>query len=223
LDHVADVVEKHFLHRGQGAEFDMEATWVRRHLPASSGWVLDIGCGIGGLFDTIDLKRVIGVDQCASGLVRTRSLHPSVPLVCADATRLPLRDASFAGVTLQHVMEHLETYRQACGEWFRVLKPGGILLILTPNEGFSDPSVYDDETHVHIFGQRDLGEVIRSVGFEILDLRTLGLPWFRDYHGLPSGWRLRRWVTGHAGVLSAVSALRWKGQTLCCAARRPED
>ncbi len=221
LDGANGLVDKHFLRRGYGVEFEMEADWVRFHLPRTARRVADIGCGSGTLFSAIGTDRVLGVDFCARGLRRTRQRFPSVPLVCTNAVRLPLADARLDAVTVQHVVEHITAYEQACREWLRVLRPGGVLLVLTPNASFRDPTVYADDTHVHLFDADDLYGVLASAGFTVVDLRTIGLPWFRRYHGIPSVWRLRRFVTRRAQWLSAWPQWRWKGQTLCCTARRP--
>lgn len=199
----------------------MEAEWVRGHLPRGPALIADLGCGIGGLFETIGLRRAIGVDLSVPGLSRTKNGFPSVPLLCADAERLPFGDSALDAITLQHVVEHIVAYERACREWLRTLKPGGVLLLMTPNAGFRDPAVFNDETHVRLFTHAELFRVLRHVGFEIIDMRSLGLPWFRNYGRFPGDWRLRRWVTEHARRLSALPHWRRKGQTLCCAARRP--
>jgi 2-polyprenyl-3-methyl-5-hydroxy-6-metoxy-1,4-benzoquinol methylase len=48
-----------------------------------------------------------------------------------DADALPA--ASFAAVVAAEVIEHLENPRQVAREWFRILKPGGTLILSTPN------------------------------------------------------------------------------------------
>jgi hypothetical protein len=57
-------------------------------------------------------------------------------------------------------------------------------------------------------------------GFTILDQRSIGLPWLRRHRCVPAGWRLRRFVTRGARLLSMLPHWRWKGQTLCFAARK---
>ena len=216
-----DWVDKHFLHRGYGLEFEMEARWIQKHLPSGDARIADIGCGIGALFDVIGKNRTLGIDYSYKGLNYTHQRYPVVPLFCAQAETLPFADKSLDALTVQHVIEHLEQYEQAVREWFRVLKPGGILLVVTPNDQYSDPSVFDDKSHVHIFNHKDLNRVMQQCGFDLIDLRSLGLPWFRNSANIPAGWRLRRMITGFADWLSRIPFCIWRGQTLCSAARRP--
>lgn len=216
-----DWVDRHFLHRGYGLEFEMEVRWIQKHLPAGDARIADIGCGIGALFDVIGKNRALGIDYSYEGLNHTHRRYASVPLFCAQAETLPFTDQSLDAFTVQHVIEHLHPYEQAVSEWFRVLKPGGILLVLTPNDQFSDPSVFQDESHVHIFNQKDLCRVMQQSGFSMIDRRSLGLPWFRNYVNIPGWWRLRRMITGFASWFSMIPFCKWRGQTLCIAARRP--
>jgi len=215
------VIERHFVRRGHGAEFEMEADWIRGQLPPGARRVVDLGCGGGALLSVIGVERVLGVDVQPDGLRHTRRRFAGVSLLCGSAERIPLADATVDAITLQHVIEHLPDTSAAMAEWFRVIRPGGTLLIQTPNAAFTDPSIFDDPTHLHLFTAAELEEAIHGAGFERVDLRTLGLPWFRHYGAVPGGWRIRRWVTTHARALSRVSPLRFRGQTLCCAARRP--
>jgi len=51
-----------------------------------------------------------------------------------DGHRLPFADASQDAVFSSHCLEHIADYRQALAEWFRVLKPGGHLVIVVPHQ-----------------------------------------------------------------------------------------
>lgn len=217
------VIDRHFRHRGFGVEFEMELEWVRSHLPSDAKRIVEIGCGIGALFEAIGAERVIGVDHALSGLDQTAERFPAVPLVCASAERLPFVDKFADALVAQHVVEHLREHRAAVREWFRILKPGGALIALTPNAVFSNPSVFEDETHVHLFDADDLRTVLVDAGLRVIDVRTLGLPAFQHYHDIVGGWRLRRFVTQWATPLSCVPGMRWHGQTLCCMAIRPDE
>jgi SAM-dependent methyltransferase len=94
--------------------------------------VLDAGCGGGHVFQhrlAGRARRVVGVDL-AEGMAGNRNIDAAVR---GDLQALPLRDASFDLAILSHVAEHLTSPQAAFGELARVLRPGGWLLLLTPN------------------------------------------------------------------------------------------
>jgi len=62
-----------------------------------------------------------------------------VRFVCGDATNLDFPDRSFDAVTMFDVIEHIPDDRRALAEAFRVLRPGGYLLLSTPNENWRFP------------------------------------------------------------------------------------
>jgi ubiquinone/menaquinone biosynthesis C-methylase UbiE len=104
--------------------------------------VLDIGCG-----NARDIARiaacgghVIGVD-ISEGMVAAarqeveRMGGNEITLQVGDATRLDFPDASFDKVLCSEVIEHIPDAPQALREMHRVLKPGGTLVLSTPNKG----------------------------------------------------------------------------------------
>lgn len=214
-----DRVELHFARRGCGPEFDMEARWILRRVPTAARTVVEIGCGNAHLLQRLGFGRSIGLDLCHAGLVATRSRFAEARLVAGRGDRLPMCDGIADVVIAQHVLEHLEASIEALREWHRVLRPDGRLFVLTPNRAFADPSVFDDPTHVQLFDSTTLTGVLRNTGFAVVELASLGLPWFRRVR-IAGGWRLRRAVLAQASWLARWPALRWKGQTLCCAARK---
>ncbi|MEM1211661.1 MAG: class I SAM-dependent methyltransferase [Planctomycetota bacterium] len=76
---------------------------------------------------------VIGVDPDVSALEENTS---GIDLRLGDATRLPVMDASVDLVTMNMVAEHLRRPRRAMAEVARVLRPGGRVLIHTPNRWY---------------------------------------------------------------------------------------
>ena len=99
-----------------------------------------------------------------------------------DLCNIDLPDASFDMVYCSHVLEHVPDDRRAMREIRRVLKPGGIALILVPiiaDHTFEDPSVTDPAERERLFGQEDhvrrygpdVVNRLREAGFEVQPLR----------------------------------------------------
>jgi SAM-dependent methyltransferase len=216
----AAAVDRHFTRRGHGLEFEMEARWIAGSLPAGAKRVLDIGCGIGALFPVIGEARAVGIDYVFAGLRRTRDRFPASRLACGDGATLPFAGECVDAITAQHVIEHMPDPDAACREWRRVVRPQGRLIIVTPNAEFRDPSIFDDPSHTTIFSRQTLREILEKAGFTVDFVCTLGLPWFRNYHEVWGGWRLRRMVLGNAGTIAQLPGMRGSGQSLCCIARR---
>src|SRR6187431_3360324 len=101
---------------------------VRRYLNAlpSSSRVLDAGCGEGVLVEEYAGRLdITGVD----------ANYSSARVTTGSVTALPFPDASFDRALCLDVLEHLayEEQPRALAELFRVLRPGGELLVSIPN------------------------------------------------------------------------------------------
>src|SRR5438445_244146 len=57
----------------------------------------------------------------------------SVPLTAASAECLPFADATFGTVVGDSLIEHCDDPQAALREWLRVLRPGGRLILWSPN------------------------------------------------------------------------------------------
>jgi SAM-dependent methyltransferase len=102
--------------------------------------VLEVGGGRGGLTALLyPCARVTNLDldrACAHAPV---NVSLGGRFICGDATSLPFEDACFDAVTLFDVLEHIPDDARAAKEALRVLKPGGALLVSTPNEYWRFP------------------------------------------------------------------------------------
>jgi arsenite methyltransferase len=89
--------------------------------------VVDVGCGQGASTRLLTRFGVaaVGVDLDPAAGTGAHSL----PLVVADAARLPLRDENFNGVLAECSLTTMPDPPRALFEWFRVLKPGGRLAL----------------------------------------------------------------------------------------------
>src|SRR5207244_3238896 len=94
--------------------------------------------------------------------------------------RLPFQDASFSTVVCSEVIEHIPDKPEVLGEMTRVLRPGGLLILGTPDYsrrlwcaleriyGKVLPDAYADE-HITHFTRETLERRLREAGYEILD------------------------------------------------------
>ncbi len=142
---------------GRGASGSLRAFYENPDTPASSGpdrahrmakmlaealhglpapaRVLDLGCGDGAAASLAARRNpghhLIGLDWSAGALGRARRLGLTV--VRSGTDPLPVASASVDVVIMSELIEHLVDTDAALEEVFRVLKPGGSLLLSTPN------------------------------------------------------------------------------------------
>ncbi len=105
---------------------------IRQHLQPEMR-VLDLGCGRGGVLEQLGeaVSRPIGLDFDLASLREHRL--PGLPRAVALAEALPLRDACIDVLTCSWVLEHLADPVKVFREVWRVLRPGGCWIWLTPN------------------------------------------------------------------------------------------
>jgi SAM-dependent methyltransferase len=102
--------------------------------------VLDAGCGSGRVFQhrlAGRVRRVVGVDVTDE----PRANANIDDALKANLGALPLRDATFDLIVMSHVAEHLTGPEAVFRELARVLRPGGRMLLLTPNRWHYVPLV----------------------------------------------------------------------------------
>ena len=110
---------------------------IAKHLPAATELsILDLGCGTGRFTAPLASRfsaRVIGLDRAAKMLaVATQTLGDSgAVLVRGAAEALPFSRGSFDVVFLSMILHHIRSSPTALAEVWRVIKPGGKLLIRT--------------------------------------------------------------------------------------------
>lgn len=102
--------------------------------------ILEIGCGPGALAGALHrwypLAEITAVDR-DSEFVRFGTVHePGVNFVEGDATGLPFEDNTFDVTISNTVAEHIEPSK-FYSEQLRVLKPGGVCLVLSSRKGIN--------------------------------------------------------------------------------------
>jgi 2-polyprenyl-3-methyl-5-hydroxy-6-metoxy-1,4-benzoquinol methylase len=145
----------------------------------SPGAVLDVGCGRGDLGAAL-LRRgwsVTGIDpsEHACAVARARGLDTRV----ATLETAGLADATFDAVVMSHSLEHVPAPRADLARAFRILRPGGLLLVSVPNFASWQRAVFgsrwyalDVPRHRTHFTGRSLAHALRAEGYDLVSLRT---------------------------------------------------
>ena len=144
-------------------QYFSERLYFERFHGASAGPILEVGCSVGH-HTQYGGDRKIGVDFDMDALLQARSKGFTVANMDVQKP-FPFKDGSFASIDCQHVIEHIESPLFFMKECFRVLKPGGHAVIVTPNVQTLGFEFYFDYTHIRPFTKISLERVAYDAGF----------------------------------------------------------
>jgi SAM-dependent methyltransferase len=151
----------------QRKRHSIAVSWTR-----NAGRILDAGCGSSIIIQS--LNNAVGMDYSHNKVRFLRRY--GIPLVRGSAFALPFRDASFDCVISSQVIEHIPYDEVLFSEMKRVLRPGGMLVIGTPDYdtlgwrtieplyGMLQPGGYKDE-HITHYTRARLAEILERHGF----------------------------------------------------------
>jgi SAM-dependent methyltransferase len=135
-------------------------------LTTGEGPVLDVGCGSSRILGTLP-EGSVGLDILSRKLRYSRRF--AVPLVHASGLQLPFPDASFGCVLSSQVIGHVPKDSPLIDELFRVLKPGGRLVMGTPDCSRWE-WIYLEKLYERIVPEAANGHAARYTRTELLDL-----------------------------------------------------
>lgn len=156
-----------------------ENYWFRRHevayefaRPYVTGLsVLEVGCGEGygtALLAT-SARLVIGVDYDARTVSHAAANYPQACFVRANLAALPVASASVEVLVTLQVIEHVWNHPEFVRECLRALRPGGLLILSTPNRLTFSPGLAAplNPFHTHEFTAVELVDLLSRCGFVI--------------------------------------------------------
>lgn len=155
-------------------------------VPFTRGRGLDLGCGLYKAY-----SHFIGVDS-------NKQWGRGADIV-NDCAKLDLfSDKSMNFVFSSHLLEHIEDYAAALKEWWRVIKPGGYLVLYLPHKDFY-PNIGKEGTnpdHKHDFVPQNIINAMPD-GFDLLvnEERNEGIEYsfFQVFHKRNDKQRLESW------------------------------
>jgi malonyl-CoA O-methyltransferase len=160
---------------------DVEQRLIARlqYLKLAPGCIVDLGAGTGAAGPLLEARfpkaKLILVDHSPAMLQqaarRRRRWFSRTTLLCADAARTGLADASVDMIHSNLLLHWLEDLPGTLAECRRILKPGGLLLFSTvgPETLMELRRAWagvDDHPHVHVFlDMHDVGDAVIRAGF----------------------------------------------------------
>jgi methionine biosynthesis protein MetW len=148
---------------------------------------LDIGCGEGTLCNAVRdrFAETHGIDIAEDAVARARTKGVIAVRANLNSDPIPYPDGTFDTVATLDVIEHVFDPVRFVHEVRRVLRPGGVLVLSTPNirklqrivtliRGHFPGTSYDpvgfDGGHLHYFTSRDVVELLSRQGFTIVSV-----------------------------------------------------
>jgi SAM-dependent methyltransferase len=141
--------------------------------------LVDVGCGRGDFLGRMKTLgwNVLGIepDPVSAALAASRG----IPVFCGSLEEAALPDAMADQVVISHVLEHMYDPHSVINECFRILRPGGRLVILTPNNESlghrffnKDWPALDPPRHLFVFSCKSLDKMLRESLFRHWTIRT---------------------------------------------------
>jgi SAM-dependent methyltransferase len=184
-----------------------ENYWFRRHeaaynfaLPYVAGRsVLEVGCGegYGTALLASSARTMLGIDYDAATIVHAAARYRQAHFARANLAALPVPSAGLDVVASLQVIEHVWDHPEFVRGCRRVLRPGGLLLVTTPNRLTFSPGLDApvNPFHTHEFTAGELTDLLHRCGFGIDAVL-----------GLHAGPRLAEFDARHGGFVAAQLA-----------------
>jgi len=180
------------------ARHEVAYQWVAQRV-AHARVVVDAGAGEGyGAAMLSSARRpVVALEYDTDACVHMRRAYSQIAVAQANLSALPVRRASADSITCLQVVEHLWDLAGFLRDCVRCLRPGGELIITTPQRLTFSPGLGRgvkpiNPFHVEEFDAEQLRDLLLDAGFTEVDMR-----------GIHHGPRLTDWEKRHGSIVSA--------------------
>ena len=169
-------------------------------LPGAEARLLDVGCGNGNFLEFARRAgwqvRGLDFDPVAVAAARARGLD----VLEGTIKLLDCESECYDRITLSHILEHVYDPWEILSSCYRLLKPGGVLWLETPNMNGNGRAAFgqywrglEPPRHLHLFSRKCLRDKIAEIGF--VDIQDC-------FSSFATGamWRESRAIMAKAGI-----------------------
>jgi 2-polyprenyl-3-methyl-5-hydroxy-6-metoxy-1,4-benzoquinol methylase len=159
-------------------------------LPAlPGGKLLEIGCGNGAFLARMHRLgwNVCGLDTDPAAVSWGKQVY-GLDLICGTVDSLKLPENSYDVITMNHVIEHVHDPGGLLRECRRILRPGGKLILTTPNAGSFGHKLFEGDwrgleppRHFMIFSMQNIEQCTKRSNLETVLLRSISR-WGRNIY-----------------------------------------
>ena len=204
----------------------------------SKGTLLDVGAGNGWYLRLMaDLGwHVIGIEPDGEAALHAREVA-KVPVITSELQSSLFEPQSFDAITLRHVIEHLPEPDAVLSTCFKLLKPGGCLVIICPNSSSLGSRHFQEywrgwevPRHVFMYNPENLSQLVSAIeNFVVETVQTENFnAWWFYLSSVPRPHNLWSWIAALGGAFAFAiqeSLLmkhdRWIGEEIVLIARKP--
>jgi ubiquinone/menaquinone biosynthesis C-methylase UbiE len=176
--------------------WDFKDNVLLKTLSQNDQVIYDIGCGEGIFLEKLCKYcpncQVTGLDYMDENIAICK--EHNLPVVKGDIYALEIEDNTIDVVFLNEVIEHLVDPQKALSELYRVLKPGGKLVILFPHDFvfavarlafFRIREFKMNPGHVKKWTPLEINKYLKKLNFKVIENRSLPFFfWIFSLHGL---------------------------------------
>jgi ubiquinone/menaquinone biosynthesis C-methylase UbiE len=151
---------------------------------SQGGHLLDVGCATGDFLQVMHRSGrwdVRGVDTSLEATQYARERY-GLDVFTGEVSEAGYADGYFDVVTMWHVIEHVHDPKGTLAELHRIMKPGGLLVVSTPNLRSWDARIFgrywvglDAPRHLFVFSPATLQHLLQRAGFRTDQIRSFSL------------------------------------------------
>ncbi len=158
--------------------------------------ILDLGCGRGDFLRGFMKEGLVGFGVDNSNIAS--EICPNAEITVGDLSEIPYnyQNDSIDYIFSKSVIEHFYYPEEVIKECYRILKPGGVIILMTPDWEVNYKMFFDDYTHRNPFTKTSLNDILLIHEFENIECEK-----FRQ---LPFLWN-NKWLWSGSSLISFFS------------------